>query len=163
MSKSTKISKTPTNKSNNAAVQYTSQKSISNNFKPALMTEQGSMIVIPAPTDFSKLIKPTPFAKFNFKKRPSPPKLPLRHSASVVVEKQSHFVHSEPCSPVSHDTTPEKSYESIKTIASEKNTPRSILKRGGKSRFSFHTKKSSKYKRQQSSTQVRVKIIEGYY
>ena len=136
--------------------------------------EQGSIVIVPAPTDFGKLIKPTPFAKFSGKKLeladlPEIPKkiplknLPLTRCNSSVVTMPC--VQSEPTSPVSAGDiiTQEKSYDSIKTAGSDKNTPRSILKRGGKSRFSFHPSKKSKYKRQQSSTQNRVKIVEGFF
>jgi len=136
--------------------------------------EQGSIVIVPAPTDFGKLIKQTPFAKFSFKKPELAelpeivPKIPLRNlpltrcNSSVVT---MPCVHSEPSSPVSAGDIiipGDKSYESLKTQGSDKNTPRSILKRGGKSRFSFHPKKS-KYKRQQSSTQNRVRIVEGFF
>jgi len=140
--------------------------------------EQGSIVIVPAPTDFGKLIKQTPFAKFSGKKLeladlanlPEIPKktplknLPLTRCNSSVVT--MICVQSEPSSPVSAGDliNQEKSYDSLKTAGSDKNTPRSILKRGGKSRFSFHpSQKKSKYKRQQSSTQNRVKIVEGFF
>lgn len=160
----TKSVGTPSNKN---------QKNILLTKQDTAQVEQGSIVIVPAPTDFGKLIKQTPFSKFSFKKPelaelPEIPKkiplrnLPLTRSNSTVVTMPC--VHSEPSSPVSSGdiVNAEKSYDSLKTAGSEKNTPRSILKRGQKSRFSFHPKKS-KYKRQQSSTQNRVKIVEGFF
>lgn len=81
---------------------------------------------------------------------------------------------TEPSSPVeSRESTPDKSFHSSKSIQSnksfhssksmgaEKSGLQGILKRKEKSRFSFHSKRQSKNKRQSSAP--RVIIIEGLY
>lgn len=81
---------------------------------------------------------------------------------------------TEPSSPVeSRDSTPDKSFHSSKSIQSNKSFHSSksmganssglqgILKRKEKSRFSFHSKRQGKNKRQASAP--RVIIIEGFY
>ena len=101
-----------------------------------------------APTDFARLIKPTPFAKFSGKQ------IMTFHSAQNFAG-----IMSEPSSPLgSRESSAEKSFDTPNSGTFDKPALQGILKQREKSRFNKYNKKQS-YKRQMSTPKV--KIAEG--
>lgn len=101
------------------------------------------------PTDFAKLIKPTPFAKFSSK--------PITTVCSPL---SLNTCLSEPSMPIYHgEISVSKVYEDPKTVCLDRPVLQGILKQRNESRFIKYNKKTSLYQKQKSMQ--RVKIAEG--
>lgn len=108
------------------------------------------------PGNFASFIKQTSFAKFSSKAANT-----LDTSCNSTMNGIARYSHTEPASPCNHDSresSAERSFDSAQQASSGQSTPQGILKRNSKSRFSWHTKKQSLYRRQQST---KVKIVES--